>query len=473
MANFLSVSKIIGKQFRKLISSNKSNIRSSGKIFVSKPDVPVKNIVSPYAVKIKTQKDAIKKIADITKLDKKTAAKLYDFLPESARENFSTLLAAGEKLGYITKTSNGSVTGKSLERFLTVLDKNTYDKIITLEQNYKNLSRADFNKVLNLYKSSDEIIQNRTNIEKWLSVKEDLYKYAKQLEIEGEKAAGLIKDETGKVIGFENGSAAEQIYEIFGVVPQARGKGVESIYDKLSKKVLKKGADIRSLEDARSQIGDLVGTRLVLDDISPDGIQKVVDNLCKAIENGKIDVTEINNYAKSSSRYFSQAHFKQIDKSAARVHMKVKNLDTDKQLSESGYVTTQMNIVHSNGAQGELQIRGKLMMKYAEIEHIPYDIRMGKNIGKNIPELESFYRPVQDAVTKLKRNGLDKEYDNYILKCYQYIRKYELGEIQGEFKLPKLPSKLKDYSILSFENLEIIHCNAKAIKDAAEHVVKN
>ena len=305
MANFLSVSKIIGKQFRKLISSNKSNIRSSGKIFVSKPDVPVKNIVSPYAVKIKTQKDSIKKIADITKLDKKTAAKLYDFLPESARENFSALLAAGEKLGYITRTSNGSVTGKSLERFLTVLDKNTYDKIITLEQNYKNLSRADFNKVLNLYKSSDEIIQNRTNIEKWLSVKEDLYKYAKQLEIEGEKAAGLIKDETGKVIGFENGSAAEQIYEIFGIVPQARGKGLESIYDKLSKKVLKKGTDIRSLEDARSQIGDLVGTRLVLDDISPDGIQKVVDNLCKAIENGKIDVTEINNYAKSSSRYFS------------------------------------------------------------------------------------------------------------------------------------------------------------------------
>lgn len=61
MANFLSVSKIIGKQFRKLISSNKSNIRSRGKIFVSKPDVPVKNIVSPYAVKIKAQKDSIKK----------------------------------------------------------------------------------------------------------------------------------------------------------------------------------------------------------------------------------------------------------------------------------------------------------------------------------------------------------------------------------------------------------------------------
>lgn len=113
------------------------------------------------------------------------------------------------------------------------------------------------------------------------------------------------------------------------------------------------------------------------------------------------------------------------------------------------------------------------MMKYAEIEHIPYDIRMGKNISKNIPELEQLFAPVQDATTKLKRNGLNKLYDKYIQDCYRYIRKYELGEIQGDFKLPDLPKRLRDYSILSFENLEKIHNKAQNIKIKTNQVVKN
>ena len=133
----------------------------------------------------------------------------------------------------------------------------------------------------------------------------------------------------------------------------------------------------------------------------------------------------------------------------------------------SGYVSAQMNITHSGGTYGELQIRGKIMDKYGEIEHIPYDIRRGKNIGKNIPELEALFEPVEDAVHSLKRNGLDKVYDDYILNCYQYLRKYEQGQIKGEFKLPQMPESLKDYSILSFDSLDRIHQQANAIKEGA------
>ena len=131
--------------------------------------------------------------------------------------------------------------------------------------------------------------------------------------------------------------------------------------------------------------------------------------------------------------------------------------------SKSGYVTAQFDIIHSNGAKGELQIRGKKMNDNAEIEHIPYDIRTGKNIGKNIPELEKFYEPVQDAVTMMRRNGLDNIYEKYIMKCYRYIRQFEEGKIQGEFSLPKLPAELQDYSILSLENLHNIHKQAQDI----------
>ena len=56
-----------------------------------------------------------------------------------------------------------------------------------------------------------------------------MYSYAVQLEKEAQKAAGVIKDKSGNIVGFEAGSAGEQIYNIFGVMPQVRGKSAESI----------------------------------------------------------------------------------------------------------------------------------------------------------------------------------------------------------------------------------------------------
>ena len=70
------------------------------------------------------------------------------------------------------------------------------------------------------------------------------------------------------------------------------------------------------------------------------------------------------------------------------------------------------------------------------------------------PELEELFAPVIEAVNKLKRNGLDKIYDDYILEYYQTVRSYELGEIQGDFAPPDFPSALKGYEILNFENLD-------------------
>ena len=474
MANFFTISKIVVNKFGKFVLKSKKPHTNRVLSFKSNP---IQSNFSPDVlsdvVKLKAARENLTQIISSTKLDKKTALKLYNYLPKQAQENFQELLSGAEKLGYITRNSDGSFTGQSLERFLSTLDKDTYDKIVTIEKNFNHFDSAYFKKILGLFDTSDDIIKNRENIEKCFLVKDDLYSYAVQLEKEAQKAAGVIKDKSGNIVGFEAGSAGEQIYSIFGVMPHVRGKSAESIYDKLMKKVLKKGIDIKNIDDAKGQITDLVGTRIVLDDISPSGIQKIVDNLCDAIEHGKINVQELSNYANGSKRYFTEKHFEQIRKSAARVHMKIENLETVKCLSESGYVTTQMNLRYANGALGELQIRGNLMMKYAEIEHIPYDIRMGKNISKNIPELEQLFAPVQDATTKLKRNGLNKLYDKYIRDCYNYIRKYELGEVPGDFKLPDLPKRLRDYSILSFENLEKIHNKAQNIKIKTNQVVKN
>ena len=440
MANYIAIAKKLftGKTAQKFMTST------------VKPTSALTTTVEKTAGKIKPT--AIENINRITRLGNNRSTKLYNYLPKEAQENFDDLIKAGKRLGYIKTDASGQLLSGSMERFLTVFDKNSYSKMLYLEENFQNLKHADFKKLFNAYKTPKKMAENKENILRWLNVKDKLYEYSATIEKEG-----ILQAE----------KEAEEIFNIIGIKPNVRAKGKESIYDKLSRKVLN-GKEINNLSEAREKIGDLVGTRIVLDDISNTNIQKIVDNICKGIESGKIKVTEIHNYANASKPYFSPEQFEQIIKAAAKKGYEIPRLESE-QISLSGYVSAQMNIIHSSGTAGELQIRGKIMNKYGEIEHIPYDIRRGKNIGKNIPELEKYFEPVEDAVTSLKRNGLDKIYDKYILDCYKYIRKYEQGKIVGKFRLPQFPKKLQNYKILKFESLDKIHEEAKKIKDAYEY----
>jgi len=428
------------RQASKLVTNTikNSSIANEGKVVISRiSDLHIANIDS------------------ITRLGKRQSTKLFNYLPKEAQEHFDTLMSAGKRLGYIKTDNNGKILSGSMERFLTVFDKNSYGKMLYLEENFPNLEHADFKKLFNVYKTSKKMAANKENIQKWLQQKEELKNIAKTLEQEGKERAAQAK---------------QDIIDVFGIEPKCRSKSFESIYDKISKEVLK-GKELNNIEQARKAVRDLVGTRLILDDVSPEAMQKIVDNICKGIENGKLTPYRISNYANESRRYLSEEQFKQIQKAAAKKGIEIPRIESD-QISVSGYVSAQMNLIHSNGVAGEIQIRGKRMHKYAEIEHIPYDIREGKNIGKNIPELEKFLEPVEDAVLKLKRNGLDKVYNKYIHDCYKYIRKYEEGKIKGAFKLPQFPKKLRDYQILKFENLDKVEQKMVSIKEKYSNIAQ-
>jgi len=397
----------------------------------------------------------IKQINSTTNLGTQKSTQQFNYLPKSAQENFDDLLAAGKRLGFIKTDATGNILSGSMERFLKIYDKNAYSKMLYLEQNFKNLEKADFKKLLNAYKTPEKMAANRENIQKWLQQKEELKNIAKSLEKEGKELKA---------------KAQQDITEITGIEPQCRSKSFESIYDKISKEVLK-GKEINNISDAKNVVRDLIGTRLILDDVSPEFMQKITDNICKAIESGKVKPYRISNYAKDSKRYLSEEQFAQIQKAAAKKGIEIPRIESD-QTSVSGYVSAQMNFIHSNGAAGELQIRGKAMHTHAQGEHLVYDARMGKNLGKNIPELEKFVEPYEDAVALLKRNGLDKVYDKYIHDCYKYVRKYEEGKIKSAFKLPQLPKKLRDYQILKFENLIKADEKMEAIKSNYELFAK-
>lgn len=365
-------------------------------------------------------------------------------------------IEAGVKLGLVKTSVDGLIDEVSLKAFSETYDSAYYKKLAYIYENYPDLDVAISKKLISSFKTIEDMELHCDDIARWMDQDSELRKFVKQIEEAGIKDV----DETKKRMAAILGVSADKV--------QARAKGFESIYDKITRKVLK-GDKVSNLDEAKLKIGDLVGTRYILDDISQSEIDKLVKNLCDSIRAGDAVVTEIHNYSKNSKKYLSEKNIIDIREACVKAGIEVKILDTE-QTSASGYAAAQMNIQYRDkitgklGEKGELQIRGRLMDKYAEIEHILHDTRQGKNLGKNHPVLEEHFEPVNIAVNKLKRNGLDEVLDDYILECYQYINKYEHGEIEEEFMLPKFPETLKEYEILSFENLEKIDARAKEIK---------
>ena len=109
-------------------------------------------------------------------------------------------------------------------------------------------------------------------------------------------------------------------------------------------------------------------------------------------------------------------------------------------IKDSGYTTTQMNVILPDGTLAEVQFRGSNL--FAEYEHIAYDSRQLKNtLGKT-------FDGYKKAIKSLSNDDY-KEYNAYLRKCYNYYRNKELGIMVGA--KPVLPKKFPE--ILSQESM--------------------
>ena len=123
-----------------------------------------------------------------------------------------------------------------------------------------------------------------------------------------------------------------------------------------------------------------------------------------------------------------------------------------KSVKASGYRTAQMNVIHQNGARGELQVRGRMTNMIGEYEHIAYDLRQGKNtLG---PLFDDFTKAVS-SLTPEQYNV----YNKYLESCYNYYNKIELGLPAVKPQLPKRFPK-----ILSEESMKSLHDQAEALE---------
>ncbi len=186
-----------------------------------------------------------------------------------------------------------------------------------------------------------------------------------------------------------------------------------------------------------------------------------------------INITEINNYrgphglAEFSNNQIRQLAMALGEDSGVVIISDARGLSgrwpdkqieklSSKSIKNSGYRTAQLNVVHKNGALGEIQFRGEQTNIIGEYEHIAYDLRQGKNtLGESFNEFK-------EAVTKLSDDEY-KIYNQYLEGCYNYYNRIELGLPAVK---PQLPSQFP--KVLSEESMKALHEAEHALQKELE-----
>ena len=191
--------------------------------------------------------------------------------------------------------------------------------------------------------------------------------------------------------------------------------------------------------------------------------QQVVDVLIERIKTDpNFQITELNNYGDDISSYLTDEQIKKIatayrQATEAKLTVVTKNAsdcgetvawqgekvvyESDNLVAagkgavkESGYTSAQMNTkqTFSDGTvgNGEMQLRGVEVDGFADVEHIPYDIRKGK-----IKATDLKYSKVYSTIKSLSGESY-KRYNEYLTSVYKALRLRELGFTNVE--LPKI-----------------------------------
>ncbi len=275
-----------------------------------------------------------------------------------------------------------------------------------------------------------------------------------------------------------------------GVNMTHRPKSIQSLYDKIKNELCNMKCPA-TFKEALASIRDAVGTRTELGDFdykkhpdivemykkdpkkaiamaaerqSEEYVQKVKDIIARSVldPDAKISAVRLSNYmGKDGIPYFSEKQVAILQDYASQygVDLHIKNELT--KVRPSGYTALQMNFVTKDGFTYEWQLRGSKVNKFAECEHVPYDIRENKDVtgGKTI--LKALYEPLETTVKNMTKEEY-KNYNKYLTAHYEHLRLQELG-------FESKPPKLEDFGLtdpkLKAENLELLHDLADNLKN--------
>ena len=296
----------------------------------------------------------------------------------------------------------------------------------------------------------------------------------------------IIKDETEKLLKkhSENGSlSAQKIQEI--ILPKKfkenygnKGFGfakeiLEKTEDLLAQKAKKVFESISTTkkESPISEIRDAIGVRFVINKPKEDFNSLPLVERVNAFENYM--KTTMNRLTEMLTEICQTSDTKMkrlISYGGNNQYLRGSNIERLKELEgmefykknlKNGYISDQgvleMKIDYKSKKiplKIEFQIRGNEVNKFAEVEHIPYDLREGKqiNLKKYNAEQRKLIEKIRKESKKIGQNEkLDADYSAYLEKCYNYQFAKEYGVTLPK---PALPKEINE--IMSMDSLFLL-----------------
>ncbi len=207
------------------------------------------------------------------------------------------------------------------------------------------------------------------------------------------------------------------IYQI-----EYRTKTANSIREKASQKFLyTKESVIRNLHD-------LVGARIIIGNDENGAVDKVIDKLIQSVNESKLKIIEVENHMPPDKKYqyVSQTKLRQLaHASADRYGIIVPERITH---DETAYTAIHLLVEFPDGITGEIQIIGKNVATFKELEDIPYKILQGKSVDSKYSAIIEALKPLMSvgANPLSKKNveiaKLRKEFSAYTTAAYKHER---------------------------------------------------
>ncbi|KAB2911354.1 MAG: hypothetical protein F9K40_00945, partial [Kofleriaceae bacterium] len=250
----------------------------------------------------------------------------------------------------------------------------------------------------------------------------------------------------------------------FGEI-MGRAKDPVSAANRLQRAIDNFGAQVTDVDSAIANIWDAIGTRVVIGNATPEVMAQTVAKLAEAIKSGQLKITAINNLHGADAKPYLTAD--QVAALAAEAHAATGQEVTTNasKVMAGGFTSVCIYVEYASGVKGEIQIIGEQAMQIANVEHIPYDIGIGKPLVRGIDsslqsELQAITGPIETAMKAVNGDPtLKAAYEKYLSEMYAYARNVEMGL---EANPPTLPAGI-DQS-LSVEGLQKVMAAIEALK---------
>lgn len=215
-----------------------------------------------------------------------------------------------------------------------------------------------------------------------------------------------------------------------------RTKGANSIREKASQKHL------TSKEGVIGNLHDLAGARIIMGTRANGSVEKVLDEISKSVKDGKLKIVEVENHVPADTKYqyVSQAKLRKIAQmSSDRYSVVVPERITR---NETGYTAVHMLVEFNDGITGEIQILGKDVALFKELEDISYKVLRAKSVAPKYSSIVEILKPLVPVGTDMStpeniaRAKLRKEFIAYTTAAYKHEREKE-GVASKESTAPK------------------------------------